>query len=548
MKRTILLSFLILLVFLITGCKDSGSDKTDADIIHDADNDIQYYDDDNGKPDEQPPIDEDIMPPEENDESEYPDEDGYPYYDDKGNIHFCNEGEIQTEKDPQCVTNLWKEDNQEFCTKFPEYDCCGYPCEMPNLKPLYRNKTDWMQDDIGICDIRANPMFLSGGNYTIKWFNFSEGKLVFKVDSVEIGTEDYINNSRMLEYDVSAKKYRFIAPATMGIAAYHKGKYLGSAAMIPPKKPYMDIITYIALAGRTITVYPKPIRFINWNAVIGDKWAFANIKEEDGGVNYMKYAKIVEKTGTSYENLTWNWISLGTELAYNPNIVDNRLAFYLDNFKGYICNLDKTPKSLDECRLVNRNVNGLVESLRYPVMDEENNNILYYSTVEPNNRIVKVDISSYPFKYENIDLESSDLETGTIAPLVMQIRGNYMVYLDTFYTKPGESDERSGKTCFYRVDRKKSYCSKPVTWIDAETGKKESKYNQSYSEFWGHYLAWQDSDTPSVYLRDMKCYCDLHPEVCPYDDYTPNPQCPKNIKTGEHECIDADTELPDEDS
>ncbi len=544
-----ILTVFLIILFIFTAC-DKDKAKTDGDVITDADIvatdiDVEKPDKDIVKPDEQ--IDED-MPVTENDESEYPDEDGYPYYDDKGNIHFCNKGDVQTEKAPQCVTNLWKEDNQEFCTKYPDYDCCGYPCEMPNFKPWYKDGTNWMKDDIGICDRDMAPDNFNGGAYTIKWFNFSEGKLGFIVHALLDGSSSYVNNIRAMEYDLMTQKYRFIAPASLNISAYHKGRTLSTANRIPFGEPYRNYMLYSDESGRIVTVYPKGIRFISWEPVISDKWAFANIEERDEDPDQMKYAKIVEKTGLSYENLTWKWISLGEGLAYKPNIVDNRLAFYLDNFKGYICDLDKTPKSLDECRLVNRTVDGSIESLRYPVIDEENNNILYYSTVESINRIVKVDISSYPFKYENIDIDSSSLEYGTMGISISQVKGNYIVYGNIFYTKPGESDERTGKLCFYRVDKKKSYCSKPVTWIDAETGKKESRYDQSRAEFWGHYIAWQDSGLAYLFLRDMECYCDHNPEVCPYDDYIPNTECPKDINTGEHECIDADTESPDEDA
>jgi len=30
----------------------------------------------------------------------------------------------------------------------------------------------------------------------------------------------------------------------------------------------------------------------------------------------------------------------------------------------------------------------------------------------------------------------------------------------------------------------------------------------------------------------MECYCDHHPELCPFDDYTPQPENPKDVKTG----------------
>ncbi|HQB11239.1 MAG TPA: hypothetical protein PLW37_15355, partial [bacterium] len=74
---------------------------------------------------------------------------------------------------------------------------------------------------------------------------------------------------------------------------------------------------------------------------------------------------------------------------------------------------------------------------------------------------------------------------------------------------------------------KKSFCSLPTPHAE---GKME--YRQSAPEYEGHWLVWQDSVSPLMKVRDMECYCDHHPELCPFDDYTPQPDNPKDVKTG----------------
>ncbi len=163
------------------------------------------------------------------------------------------------------------------------------------------------------------------------------------------------------------------------------------------------------------------------------------------------------------------------------------MAFYLDNFKGYICDLDKTPKSLDECRLINRTVDGADEKIRHLIIDKNNKDILYFNPLGMTDGFMRVDTSKTPWEYTKFEMQDNEPNTYSLA--MTQIKDSFVTYLNIYL--PDETmDSRTGKVCFYRLDKKKSYCSKPITWIDAETGKEESKYDQSHAEFWGHYLAW----------------------------------------------------------
>ncbi len=529
MKRIILLSFLTLFVFSITSC-DKDKAKTDGDIITDAD---IITDIDTEKSDEDASKDEDITDIDTvQDEDEQPDTDDIcakvidysllPFKDDKGNLHFCREGcDAPTASDPQCLSNLWKEDNEYFCKNYPEYDCCNYPCDLNNLIPTYKGEgTD--SPTVMKCDIALNainPYGWNTGYYTMKSFNFQDGKIGFPMHHVQSTFTKHVNSVKAFEYDVTTKKYSVKSLTSGDMLAYNKGKFL---TYIKIKDTVKHLITYYS-NGTYRAIYPETVRFVAYTPVITDKWAFANIEERDGSSIYMKYAAVKEHDGTAnYENIAWNWINLGEGIANDPNIVDGRLVFYADGFKGYICELDKEPKSLDECKLINRTIDGKMEKIRQSWMDTENKNLIYFSLVEMTDGFMRLDTSKEPWEYKKFTVTKSYTDTYDV--VIAQVKGNYIVYENIIWPD-GNRDRQNNIVCMYRIDQEKSYC--PADG-DRAFG--------AYAEFDGHYIAWQLPGNPELHLRDMECYCDLHPEICPYDDYTPNPACPKNIKTGEHEC------------
>ncbi len=542
MKRIILLSFLTLFVFSITSC-DKDKAKTDGDIITDAD---IITDIDTEKSDEDASKDEDITDIDTvQDEDEQPDTDDIcakvidysllPFKDDKGNLHFCREGcDAPTASDPQCLSNLWKEDNEYFCKNYPEYDCCNYPCNMDNLRPMYDG--DFEPMPIPECTVALNAMDPIGwetGYYTFKNFNFQDGKIGFPMHHVQSTFTKHVNSVKAFEYDVKTKKYSVKSLTSSDMLAYKNGNFL---TYVTIKDTVKRILTYYS-NGIYTAVYPKKVRFIAYTPALTDKWAFANIEERDGSPTYMTYAAVKGHDGTaSYENIAWNWVSLGAGIAYDPNIVDDRLVFYMDNFKGYICELDKEPKSIDECRLINRTIDGTMEEIRHPIMDKNNKNLIYYNPLGMTDGFMRVATSKEPWEYKKFTVTTTYEDTYSLA--VSQIKGNLISYENIIW-EDGDRDNQDNIVCLYRIDKEKSYCP-------AGHGAR--------SEFDGHYMAWQAPGRSNLYLRDMECYCDMHPEVCPYDDYTPNTECPKNIKTGEHECIDSDvvsdvdTESPDTDA
>ncbi len=141
-------SLLIIFLLFCTSCNDTKSSTADEDTIPDrceidestdtANGDTPEGDTGSANDRDTPDVDVDV------------DVDGctsirelsFPFERPDGEIHFCRRCEKPTEKDPQCISTLWKESNEELCRKQPEYDCCGYPCVIEDLEP-------WGKDDIG---------------------------------------------------------------------------------------------------------------------------------------------------------------------------------------------------------------------------------------------------------------------------------------------------------------------------------------------------------------------------------------------------------------
>lgn len=100
---------------------------------------------------------------------------------------------------------------------------------------------------------------------------------------------------------------------------------------------------------------------------------------------------------------------------------------------------------------------------------------------------------------------------------IMDVNNDFILYgLEKGRTTEG--DHPITMVCYYRFGDKKSFCQD--TDDDMEIRK-----DYSYIPGYGRYLIYQHYF--NYVLRDMECYCDYHPDRCPYSDYTPNPDNPK---------------------
>ena len=134
-------SLLLIISFVFISC--SGCSDTQSQLSTDRDSDLSTVEDDSTDCDSDlSTVDTDLLftdsdvdtqPPCEPPLMEAP----FPYYDKEGNMTFCRPGcDTPTEKDPQCMSNLWKEQNQALCTQKPEYACCGLPCVKEDFSPV----------------------------------------------------------------------------------------------------------------------------------------------------------------------------------------------------------------------------------------------------------------------------------------------------------------------------------------------------------------------------------------------------------------------------
>ena len=228
----------------------------------------------------------------------------FPYYDKDGNITFCRpDCNEATEKDPQCMSNLWKEQNQALCTQMPQYDCCGYPCVIESLKPLTKEElyrlVPEMENLVPMhkCDLYLSRSSNDGTMGVVKSWNMSDGKIGFHLIPSSLNYDKWIVQRKFVSYDIATKQYTLIIPARSQEQAYYKGKRIG---LISDKRS-LDLnnsnifMAYISDDGKMELIYNKKVKQLSYEPALNDKWAFANISEP--GSKKMSYAKVGE----------WKW-------------------------------------------------------------------------------------------------------------------------------------------------------------------------------------------------------------------------------------------------
>lgn len=482
---------------------------------------------------------------------EYPDEDSpdycpeltkidFPLKDKDGSMTFCRPCDTRTDNDPDCISNLWKDSNERLCVDEPQYDCCGYPCEIfETLKPQTKK---WVEENVSPfavaysgysldrCDILVNPVNSGGrwssGHYTFKTFGMSEEKIVFEASNVKVDWEKYPSAARYFEFDIETLKYRILTGRALTNVAYSKGTLLASMGNIVNGEKDPDGMKYIIYrdsSGKLELVYPNQIWDFVLTPGLNEKWAFGSINEGNGEGSKIKYAEVGK----------WEWQELGEGTQYFQSIVGDKVTFFMDEFKGYQCDLSKSPKSFDDCILLN---NG-EESMRAPTMDVDDpskTNFIYYTPVSNPDKFVRIDISKTPFEYKEFGYDlPAEYKNSLLGSEVVLIRGNHLLFHITYGPN---YDNAERLKCYYRLDTQKTFCTEPVPWeYEEESG---GQTDMGAADFEGHVLLWQDSIRALLKARDMECYCDWKPELCPFDDYVPNTEHPKINGFREERCED----------
>ncbi len=509
---------LVILFFAVLGCNDESKKiiLTDQDvdrdqIISEEQNEEPESEDKKESEEDGDEIQPDIDNPDITDKDEPPcpalKDANFPYYDKDGKIHFCRKCDTPKSDDPRCVRNLWDEPNKKYVKAFPERDCHPYPCEVKGLKPY--TKIDRETVPMTKCDVCVNPdiggVYWGTGVEYHKHFGFTDGKIGLMMNSDISYKEEllykYPTDHRVFEYDTSTNHYKIIMPSDGRNVAYYKGNafsLLDNYNKIFDENSFMNavhkryLIYYDKNKGYNV-VYNKPIRFVAYSSYMNDKWIYAIIQETDETPYMMSYTKIGE----------WKWHSLGNGIDYFVSFGGNYMGTNDQKGNGYICDLSRYPKSYDDCKKINREGES-VDNIEF---DQENHNsfvyrsnkagrdqILVVATVEKKGAEIK-------FSYKDIAVTVSTEDVYTFAP--EGISGDIIWYRE-MYPYSADSDSR---ICYYRISDNKQFCSKPPD--------SRNFWNHGSSILSGNYIAWQAYAGHYVTYRDLKCYCDLHPDVCP---------------------------------
>lgn len=506
---------LIFFIIFFVSC-NSDSSKHDADTVADKDTAVIDSDANDSAPDESGDADTILPDPDsitdtDLNDSEFIDDCDiklidakFPYYDKDSNITFCRPGcDTPTEKDPQCMSNLWKEQNQALCTQMPQYDCCGYPCFLESLKPMTKDEVDEYYQLATIpmhkCDLKLNPKDWGiGGSSVMKSWNMSDGKVGFYLYTVNLSMKDWSVKTKFSTYEIATKKFNFILPARGQEQAYYKGSRI---ALISDKRSLElnnsnIFLAYIGDDGLKILAYNKKVHHMAYEPALNDKWAFVNLQETDNSPYKMMYAKVGE----------WKWTSLGEGTGWEPGIVGNTLVLVDDNVNGWICDLSKNPKSISECRKVNRNGEE-VRGIRINLENEKQ--FIYNSNIS---KLVYLELEDGTFSYKDLITDFTEATVKNKFSLAaLQFKKNILLFeeitSDGYY--PG------GLLCYYRLDKNEKYCMKKMDKDESYTDG-TTRFPYGFAEFENKWLLYQKKGSTPLILRDMDCYC-KEEGICPFE-------------------------------
>lgn len=430
----------------------------------------------------------------------------FPYYDKDGKITFCRSGcDSLTENDPQCASNLWKEQNQALCHQHPEYDCCGYPCINEHLKPVTKEEEDqWGEYAIPMhkCDTEISPVSWGndGSNGVLKSWNMSDGKIGFFLYTTKLSVKEWPIHFKFVSYDIATQKYSFVSPARNQEQAYYKGNRI---AMISDKRSLElnnsnIFLAYIGDDGKVEIIYNKVIAHIPYVPSLNDKWVFVNVQEPNQD-SKMMYAKIGD----------WKWTTLRQGEGSVPVINGDNL-FVTDEGYSYLCDLSKSPKSLSDCKIMN----GEDEVIGPLLFDRDDGKRVVFSRRHSNAyTIVLGEKDGDSYKRTDLITDFTEATAKHAYSLVpMGLQGNILLYEEVAVV----DSSGSGLLCYYRIDKKKKYCMKKM---DKDKTAEDGTviYPYSYAEFEGKWLLYQIRNNTPLILRDMECYC-KESGVCPFEE------------------------------
>ncbi|HQO92693.1 MAG TPA: hypothetical protein PLX56_10225, partial [bacterium] len=312
---------------------------------------------------------------------------------------------------------------------------------------------------------------------------------------------------KAVTYDIATKKYSLIAPASNEMQSYYKGSRIimsGDKRSLPIEQR-KNYIVYMKDDGSVKVVYSGFIDNMPYEPAMNDKWVFANIREENQS-SRMMYAKVGDPSSNSTAD-SWKWTVLGEGYGWEPGIVGNTLSFVDDNVNGWICDLSKSPKNINECKKVNRD-GEYVRGIRINKNDETK--FVYNSNIM---KLVNLELKDGNLIYNDLITEfNSETQKNAYSLAALEYKDNILLFEEIVT----DGSKYGGLLCYYRIDKKKKYCMKKMDKDEvAEDG--TVLYPYGFAEFESKWLLYQKKGSTPLILRDMDCYC-KEEGICPFEE------------------------------
>ena len=416
----------------------------------------------------------------------------FPFKDANGKPTFCRPGcDTPTENDPQCVRNIWDWENwdeQENYLKEQEKNpnqtkersCYPWPCVLPDMHAQTKENLD---NFVSSCDRWLNVNEFEASMGTIWSHGMSDG----------VAGMQFFHSGLIVEYNPEKDEFMNLGQARY--LAFNEGKYIVEVYDRIPGDNVNTYKTFTVSVSRTENGYFYELIRINsrndfsYPPFAGKNWALLRL------TNKTVYASSKD----------WEWHELAgiNNYAGEGNIVGDHLTFIPNNRELYYCDLRKYPKHIDECFKLNRKDESGNEELGHsPRIDLENEYRVVYN-VYGTPTFVEVDLKDLKNpKYTEHKVEPSRPQAALFGPSMLQ--GNRVVYI--------ESDPSDDIGCFYRFDKKKTYCPSTHTFTTYR-----GNDLMGYNVFWGKWHLWKIITSPVAIMRDWDCYCKEN-NVCPFEE------------------------------
>lgn len=417
----------------------------------------------------------------------------FPYYDEKGKIHFCRKCDLPAKvDDPQCVRNLWDTPNKSITTQHPEKDCYPYPCRW-EYAPEITSPPE------GVCDkyiIYKTTQDMFAGKYQNAMTEIV-GSIIY------ISNDDDLQNydQKIITYNINKNEYRSIMPASPGYGYYYNDRHIGlvidyNAIYANTETAYLSansyLISYQASKGYQVIMNEKIHQYIN-RPYFNEKWIMVEIMLKGEETYRRFYAKIDE----------WIWREMKIGSFSYKSLSGNNIALSgSDDGMAYICDLSKLPTTLEDCIKLNRSES---EQIYIVEMDKSRSDRYIYSVPilnrasQPREFYQGIIGGAGIVETQNVPIEWSEQQMYGIYPAYYN--GEVLLYNEWFFTSTGSDDQ---KACIYIFSKHKSYCPKPTA----------SNYSMKNGSLDGKNLVWR-SYRGDLILRDMNCYCEKE-GVCPF--------------------------------